>query len=102
MAGPHYAYLKLKMRGPNGIITVNGNFQRSDSCDREFSQISEMFGMQEQLEELSLNNDHTLFPEAKKSAPDAAFNATNDTRSHQVHPTDPSKTVNVSSSLSHA
>jgi hypothetical protein len=24
----HYAYLKLKMSGPNGVITVNGNTMR--------------------------------------------------------------------------
>jgi hypothetical protein len=28
-AVPHYAYLKLKMPGPNGVITVNGNTERS-------------------------------------------------------------------------
>ena len=28
-AVPHYAYLKLKMPGPHGIITVNGNTERS-------------------------------------------------------------------------
>jgi len=32
-------------------------------------------------------------------AVDRAFNAANDTRPHQVHPTNPTKTVNVSSSL---
>ena len=26
---PHYAYLKLKMSGPRGIIIVNGNMERS-------------------------------------------------------------------------
>ena len=26
---PHYAYLKLKMRGPRGVIIVNGNTERS-------------------------------------------------------------------------
>ena len=26
---PHYAYLKLKMPGPRGIITVSGNIERS-------------------------------------------------------------------------
>ena len=25
----HYAYLKLKMPGPRGVITVNGNMERS-------------------------------------------------------------------------
>ena len=28
-AVPHYAYLKLKMPGPQGVITVNGNTERS-------------------------------------------------------------------------
>ncbi len=28
-AGAHYAYLKLKMPGPRGVITVNGNMERS-------------------------------------------------------------------------
>ena len=28
-AVPHYAYLKLKMPGPRGVITVNGNIDRS-------------------------------------------------------------------------
>ena len=28
-AVPHYAYLKLKMPGPRGIIIVNGNTERS-------------------------------------------------------------------------
>ena len=28
-AAPHYAYLKLKMPGPRGVITVNGNTERS-------------------------------------------------------------------------
>ena len=47
MAVPHYAYLKLKMLGPAGTITVHGSFKRSDSCDKEFNRISELFGMQE-------------------------------------------------------
>jgi hypothetical protein len=37
MAVPHYAYLILKIPGPNGAITVKGNFEVSDTCDREFS-----------------------------------------------------------------
>ena len=28
-AVPHYAYLKLNMPGPHGVITVNGNTERS-------------------------------------------------------------------------
>ena len=99
MAVPHYAYLKLKMPGPYRTIIVNGDFERSDECDRKFNKISESFGAQEQLQELSLTNDRTLFPEGKKSPPESAFNATNDTRAHQIHPTNPKKTALVSMSL---
>ena len=32
MAVPHYAYLKMKMPGPKGIITVAGCYKRSMEC----------------------------------------------------------------------
>ena len=95
MAVPHYAYLQLKMPGPKGVITIKGNFQKSDSCDREFSKISEMYGMEATLAELAVSNDRTLMPEHKKVAVDRSFNATNDTRSHQVHPTDVSSSLHI-------
>jgi hypothetical protein len=40
MAVPHYAYLVLKIPGPNGVITVKGNFKVSDTCDREFNKMA--------------------------------------------------------------
>ena len=43
MAVPHYAYLKLKMPGPHGVITVSGSFVRSDRCDKEFHKLAEAF-----------------------------------------------------------
>src|ERR1041385_3943739 len=41
MAVPHYAYLKLKMPGPAGIITVKGSFTKSDQCHRDFHKVSD-------------------------------------------------------------
>ena len=87
MAVPHYAYLKLKLPGPNSVITVSGNFQRSDNCDREFSTISEMFGTREQHAELSLSFNGTTFPEAKRLAPDNSFDKAGSTRTLQENPT---------------
>ena len=55
--------------------------------------------MQEELEEISKTNNHAVLPVAKKPVPDMAFDATNDTKKYQVHPTDQSKMVIVSSSL---
>ena len=34
MAIPRYAYLKLKMPGPHGVITVTGSFQDACECER--------------------------------------------------------------------
>lgn len=45
MAVSHHTYLLLKMPGPNGVITIKGNFARSDACNREFHKILESFGM---------------------------------------------------------
>jgi hypothetical protein len=45
MAVPHYTYLVLKMTGPNGIITVKGNFELLDLCDKEFHKMAQNFGM---------------------------------------------------------
>jgi hypothetical protein len=45
MVVPHYTYLVLKMSGPNGIIIVNGSFELSDICDKEFHKIAQTFGM---------------------------------------------------------
>ena len=35
MAVPNYTYLKLKMLGPNGVITVSGSFEQAyvSSCE---------------------------------------------------------------------
>ena len=72
---PHYAYLKMKMPGPKGPITIHGDFQKSDKCDSDFNKISQSFGMQEELEEISKDNNHVVPPLAKKPTPDSAFDS---------------------------
>ena len=32
MISTHVAYLKMKLSGPNGIITISGNYKRSMEC----------------------------------------------------------------------
>jgi hypothetical protein len=41
MAVPHYAYLKMKLLGPKGVITVMGSFKKSLACTKESSQLAE-------------------------------------------------------------
>jgi hypothetical protein len=35
MAVPNYTYLKLKMPGPNGVITVGPSYEHAYECDVE-------------------------------------------------------------------
>jgi hypothetical protein len=37
MAVPHYAYLKMKLPGPIGVITVSGSFKKSLACAKASS-----------------------------------------------------------------
>src|SRR3954470_20665764 len=103
MAVPHYAYLKLKMPVPAGVITVNGSFTKSDQCDRDFHKVSDTFGAQQELEEIAMVTDKSVFPRASRTESKEFgrhFSVDSDTVTHQVHPTDPEKTVCVYAHLS--
>jgi hypothetical protein len=41
MAVPHYAYLKMKLPGPRGVITVTGCYKKSIECARASSKLVE-------------------------------------------------------------
>ena len=41
MASTHVAYLKMKMPGPNGVITISGNYKRSMECASAGSSLAE-------------------------------------------------------------
>src|ERR1041385_4367890 len=62
MAVPHYAYLKLKMPGSAGVLTINGSFIKSDQCDRDFYRISDTFGAEQELREIAMVTDKSTFP----------------------------------------
>jgi hypothetical protein len=69
MAVPNYTYLKLKMPGPNGIITVGSTYRHAYECDVECVEYAEALAESEaliaDLERLS------------KEAPDAKRHASN-------------------------
>src|SRR3954462_10376481 len=96
MAVPHYAYLKLKMPGSAGVITVHGSFIKSDKCDHDFHKVSDTFGAKQELKAIAMATDKSTFPlmsrsESKEYGRD--FSIDSDTITHQVHPMDPEKTV---------
>jgi hypothetical protein len=95
MAVPHYAYLTLKILGPKGKIMVQGSFEVSNTCDKEFNRIAQTFGMIAEYVRLKGETDHNVLPDVGRSLPDQAFDATQDSKKIQVHPTDPNKTTSI-------
>src|SRR5881394_750644 len=41
MAVPHYTYMLMKLPGPNGIISLQGDVRRSFDCDQESCTLAE-------------------------------------------------------------
>jgi hypothetical protein len=99
MAVPHYANLMLKIPGPKGTITVQGSFEVSNTCDKEFNRLAETFGMTAEYARLKGETDHNMLPDVGRSLPDQAFDATQDSKKIQVHPTDPNKTTSIAVNL---
>jgi hypothetical protein len=98
MAVSHHTYLLLKMPGPNGVITIKGNFARSDACDREFHKISQVFGTQAEFLQIQRAVDHEVSPDIRRALPDQALNADKGKQA-QINPAGPAKAMSVATSL---
>jgi hypothetical protein len=89
MARPCYVYLKLKMPGPKGVITVTGNRQRAEECLQQGSKIADQQMAMVELEEYKKSTDPTDLLRAKKPASESAFQSAGETKQVHVHPEDP-------------
>ena len=49
MAVPNYTYLKLKMPGPKGVITVGSSFEHAYECDIECVEHAKALAVDEAL-----------------------------------------------------
>jgi hypothetical protein len=49
MVVPNYTYLKLKMPGPNGVITVGSTYRHAYECDMECVEYAEALAESEAL-----------------------------------------------------
>ena len=58
MAIPNYTYLKLKMLGPNGVITMGSTFSHTYTCDHEHYELTTAIINATKL--LELGNSATL------------------------------------------
>ncbi|XP_045090314.1 uncharacterized protein [Aegilops tauschii subsp. strangulata] len=90
MARPCYVYLKLKMPGPRGVITVTGNRQRAEECFQKSSKIADEQMAAIEMAEYQKNAGPSDLLRATKPASDSAFQSSGETKSVHIHPTDPS------------
>ena len=73
MARPCYVYLKLKMPGPKGVITVTGSRQRMEECLQQGSKIADEQMAMVELEEYKKNVDPSDLLRSKKPAVESTF-----------------------------
>jgi hypothetical protein len=98
MAVPNYTYLKMKMPGPNGVITVGSSIEHAFDCDVECVEHAEALALDEELVntlDKMVNND--LDPAAKHAG---TFEAAKQTKGVPLDPSAPEgKALRVSSTL---
>ena len=97
MAIPNYTYLKLKIPGPNRVITVHGSFKKSYECDVE--SIKHATAVLASLELAALQQGlRKGEPDSKRSSD--TFEIVDDTKEVPVDESNPNgKTVQVGTSL---
>ena len=98
MAIPNYTYLKLKMPGPNGIITMGSTFLHAYTCDHEHYELTTAIINSTELPKLK--NSLTLaVPDCNKPTSSTAFHPIKETRAMGIDPTNPTKMVRIEAKL---
>ncbi|KAI4991032.1 hypothetical protein ZWY2020_039403 [Hordeum vulgare] len=100
MARPCYVYLKLKMPGPKGVITIRGNRQRAEECRQQGSGIDDQQMAVLELDEYKKTVDPADLMRSKKPASESVFQSAGETKKVSIHPTDATAApTNISSTL---
>ena len=98
MAIPNYTYLKLKMPGLNGVITVSSTFSHAFACDREHYELATVVINSSELPRLRELSTPAV-PDCNKPTSSMAFRPLEETKAVGVDPTDPTKTVRIGTQL---
>ena len=99
---PHYGYMKLKMTGPNGIITLASDPDIALCAENKTAALA-LEALSETLaaEELTtlrstVDRDDMILDKRSKST---SFKPTDEIVKFQVHPKDPTKTASIGAQL---
>ena len=91
MAVPHYAYLKMKMPGPKGIITIAGDYEKSIACTTASSRLAETLVLAEEkrrLERLvAMAGEQPAIPaDPREAEPQGSFQPAKETKKIALDP----------------
>ena len=98
MAVPNYTYLKLKMLGPNDVITVGSTFSHAYTCDREHYELATAVINSSELPRLGELSIPAV-PDCNKPTSSTAFHPLEETKAVGINPTDPTKMVRIGAKL---
>ena len=98
MVIPNYTYLKLKMLGPNGVITVGSAFSHAFMCDREHFELTTTVINSSELPQLGESSTPAV-PDCNKPTSSMAFRPLEDTKVMGIDPTGPTKMVWIGTQL---
>jgi len=98
MAVPNYTYMKLKMPGPNGVITVGSTFSHSYTCDREHYELTTAIINSSELPRLG-ELLTPVVPDCNKPTSSTTFHPLEETKVVGIDPTNPTKMVRIGTQL---
>ena len=96
MAIPCYVYLKLKMPGPHGVITVSRDYKQAEELLQKGSLIADQQMAEVELAEYKKAADSSELLQPKKTS---SFESAGETKRVQIHPTDTDKYTNIATDL---
>jgi len=94
MAIPNYTYLKLKMLGPNSIITMSSAFSHAFMCDREHYELAIVVVNSSELLQLRESSTPAI-PDYNKPTSSTAFRPLEETKVVGIDPSDPTKMARI-------
>ena len=104
MAVPHYAYLKMKMSGTKGIITIAGDYKKSAACAAASSRLVESLVIAAEKKLLDrvvamAGKQLDLSPDPKESETQGSFRLAKETKKIPLDPDHPERHAIVGPTL---
>ena len=100
MAVPHYGYLKMKLPGPKGVITITGDYRRSMECATQSSKMAQtlVIAAEKQLIHDAVamaKSAQAGMPAVGNPAGTTHFQPANNTKQIPLDPAQPDKFVTI-------